>query len=233
MTVAAVLTAAGVGSRLGAGQPKALVPVAGQALVAWALDRLAQVAPLVVITAPADRLDDFHEAVASVAMGRPALDLRIVAGGDTRQQSVEAGLAAIARSRDDITAVLIHDAARAFQPVVAMEAALGAVAAGADGAVPVVPLVDTLVAAPGDDGSLGPGIDRDSFRAAQTPQVFRWDVAIDAHARAAADGFEGTDDASLARKYGYRVVATEGHPWGFKVTTAGDLALAEHVARHA
>jgi 2-C-methyl-D-erythritol 4-phosphate cytidylyltransferase len=127
--------------------------------------------------------------------------------------------------------VAIHDAARAFQPIATFRFALAAVEAGADGAVPVVPLVDTLVAAPEADGTLGAGVDRDSLRAVQTPQAFRWEAARDAHARAAADGFEATDDASLARHYGYRVVATEGHPWGFKVTTAGDLALAEHVAR--
>jgi 2-C-methyl-D-erythritol 4-phosphate cytidylyltransferase len=233
VTVAAVVAAAGLGTRLGASQPKALVDVAGQSLLAWACDRVANVADVIVIVAPHDHLQDFEDAVASVRAGRPLLDLIIVAGGTSRRESVAIGVEAIMdRAGDSPEIILVHDAARAFMPVEPMLAAIGAIQAGADGAVPIVPLVDTLIATPDADGTLGAVVDRDSVRAAQTPQAFRTEALVDAHRQAAREGLtDATDDAGLVRRYGYRVVATEGHPWGFKVTVEGDLALAEHVAR--
>lgn len=234
MTTAAVITAAGLGTRLGADLPKALVEVAGQPLISWALDRIADVTDTVIVTAPPGHLAEFSRAIAPVAIGRPRLDVRVVAGGETRRASVAAGLAALVEAAPEASIVLVHDAARAFMPVAAMREAIGAVEAGADGAIPIVPLVDTLVSAPGEDGELGAVVDRDLIRAAQTPQVFRAEALRDAHERADREGDGGaTDDAALVRRAGYRVVATEGHPWGFKVTVTGDLALAEHVARQA
>jgi len=233
VTTAAVIAAAGLGTRLGADQPKALVDVAGQPLVAWALDRIANVAAVVVVAVPPGNEKDFEDALSLVREGRPRLEARIVAGGESRSESVAAALKALpekATGHSDV--ILVHDAARAFMPVEPMEAAIGAIQAGADGAVPVVPLVDTLVASPGEGGALGAAVDRDLIRAAQTPQAFRADALLDSYARAAEDGdLEATDDAGLVRRYGYRVVATEGHPWGFKVTVEGDLAFAEYVAR--
>lgn len=233
MTVAAVITAAGLGTRLGADVPKALAVVAGQPLVAWALERVADVAHVVIITAPPGHESAVDEAVAKVRAGRPELDARVVAGGTTRRKSVAAALVALSeRPGPPPGIILVHDAARAFMPVEPMLAAIGAIQAGADGAIPVVPLVDTLVATPGDDGTLGAAVDRESVRAAQTPQAFRAEALLDAHRRAEEDEVtDATDDAGLVRRYGYRVVATEGHPWGFKVTVESDLALAEHVAR--
>ncbi|WP_084104857.1 2-C-methyl-D-erythritol 4-phosphate cytidylyltransferase [Demequina sp. NBRC 110056] len=217
MTIAAVVTAAGSGSRLGADVPKALLHVEGRALVAWAVSRLGEIAEAVVVTAPAAHLSAFEEAVDGAA--------RVVAGGDTRQDSVAAGLAALALDDDDI--VLIHDAARAFQDPSVAAATVRAVQSGADGAIPVLPVVDTLVTAPGPDGSVGDPVDREAFRAVQTPQTFRARVALDAHRRGSAGA---TDDASLARELGYRIVAVDGHEWGFKVTRPSDLPLALSIA---
>ncbi|WP_062516172.1 IspD/TarI family cytidylyltransferase [Demequina gelatinilytica] len=218
MTVAAVVTAAGYGTRLGSDLPKALVVVAGEPLVAHAVRRISRVATRVVVTAPPTHLDDFARAL-------DGLDVRIVPGAGTRQESVNLGLAALGLASRDV--VLVHDAARAFQTTEAMRAVIAAIEAGADGAIPVVPVIDTLVTAPAPDGALGEPVDRDAFRIVQTPQGFRASVLLDAHARG-GDG--ATDDATLARALGYRVVATPGHVWGVKVTHAGDLALAEHIA---
>lgn len=233
MTVAAVVTAAGLGTRLGADCPKALVVVAGQPLVAWALDRIADVADTVIVTAPPGHSAEFENAISPVRAHRPHLSVRIVEGGATRRESVAAGIRALAEGTEPRPSIiLVHDAARAFMPVEPMSAAIGAIQAGADGAVPIVPLVDTLVASPEEDGTLGAMVDRDMVHAAQTPQAFRAKALIDAHTRAEEEGVDdATDDAGLVRRYGYRVVATEGHPWGFKVTVEGDLAMAEHVAR--
>lgn len=223
MTIAAVVTAAGLGTRLGSNLPKGLVAVAGRPLVAHALDRVLPLVSVVVVTAPASRLAEFVH----VTGGRAD----VVAGGDSRQESVRAGLAALAErgiGPDDI--VLVHDAARAFMPTAAMREALAAVEAGADAAIPVVPVVDTLVTAPAEDGTYGQGVDRDQLRAVQTPQVFRAGVLGAAHE--AGQGRAATDDATLVRELGHRVVATDGHPWGLKITHAGDLAFANFIAEN-
>ncbi len=223
MTLAAVVTAAGYGTRLGSEIPKALVPVAGEPLVVHAVRRISQVASRIVVTAPATHLAQIAAALEGVdAEG----ELVIVPGADTRQGSVAAGLEALDLGDQDI--VLVHDAARAFQPVAVMRAAVAAVEHGADGAIPLLPVVDTLVTAPAADGSLGEPVDRTGFRMVQTPQVFRAGALLEAHAR--AHGGAATDDATLVRQLGYRVVATDGHEHGLKVTHAADLALAEYIA---
>ncbi len=230
MTIAAVIPAAGSGTRLGAvspdgAVPKALVPIEGRALVAWAVLRLGDLAEMIVVTAPASHLDEVRTAVAAVAEG-----VTVIAGGATRQESVAAGLAALQLQPDDI--VLIHDAARAFQDPAVMTSTVDAVRAGADGAIPVLPVVDTLISAPGPDGVIGDGVDRDALRAVQTPQTFRAQVVLAAHRSAGADPTRpaATDDASLARTLGHRIVAVDGHEWGFKVTQPSDLPLARYIA---
>ena len=223
MTIAAVVTAAGVGTRLGSNLPKGLVAVAGYPLVSHALDRILPLTSVVVVTAPSERIAEFEHVVAGRA--------DVVAGGASRQESVWAGLVALKKrglAPDDV--VMVHDAARAFMPTATMREAIAAVEAGADAAVPVLPVVDTLVGAPGDDGAYGEAADRDSLRAVQTPQVFRAAALVAAHE--AAPGGAATDDATLVRDLGYRVVATDGHQWGFKVTHASDLALAAYIAEN-
>jgi 2-C-methyl-D-erythritol 4-phosphate cytidylyltransferase len=237
VTVAAVVTAAGYGTRLGAAEPKALVPVAGQPLVAWAISGIAPVVTQLVVTAPPTHLADIQAAADAVVPDFPHLAVRVVAGGHTRQESVALALDALFDGgwpAPDV--VLVHDAARAFMPTAVMREAVhavqgGAAAGAADGAVPVLAIVDTLVSAPGPDGQLGNPVSRDSVRAVQTPQVFSAGALRDAHLRARADGeAEATDDATLLRRYGYRVVAVAGHAAGLKVTHEADLVWANHLA---
>jgi 2-C-methyl-D-erythritol 4-phosphate cytidylyltransferase len=223
VTIAAVITAAGYGTRLGSNLPKGLVAVAGRPLVVHALDRIAPLASVIVVTAPEPRIAEFTH----VIHGRAD----VVAGGDTRQESVWAGLQALAaRGIGPTDIVLVHDAARAFMPVGAIREAIAAVEGGADAAIPVVPIVDSIVTAPRPDASYGSVVDRDTLRAVQTPQVFRAAALVAAHE--AGKGRGATDDAALVRELGYRVVATDGHQWGFKVTHASDLALATFIAEN-
>lgn len=217
MTVAAVLTAAGSGTRLGRDLPKALVTVGGVALVRWAASSLATVADRIVVTCPAGSLADFTDALAGVAC-----PVEIVAGGQTRQESVALGLARLDGLEPDAT-VLVHDAARAFMPVSVFGRLIAAVEHH-DAAIPVLPVVDTIVAGLGGDVTY---LHRPSLGAVQTPQAFRIGVLRDAHERAAADGLEATDDGSLTVHYGYSLATVEGDPLGEKITYPQGLEAAE------
>lgn len=213
MTLAAVITAAGSGSRLGRNLPKALVPVAGVPLIAWAASTLATVTDRLVITAPSDAVERFATAVVHV----PAT-VAVVAGGATRQLSVVEGLSHLADlAEDDV--VLIHDAARAFMPVAVIGRLIEAVEHH-DAAIPVLPVVDTIVTGVGGKVVY---LDRPQLGAVQTPQAFRVGPLRDAHARAAADGVDATDDASLLVHYGYSLATVEGDPLGRKITYPEDL----------
>lgn len=217
MTTAAVLTAAGSGSRLGRDTPKGLVTVGGTPLVTWAASALASVCERIVVTAPADAVSAFADAVAGVAAR-----VEVVAGGDPRQDSVSRGLSALA-DLDDDDAVLVHDAARPFMPV----AVFGRLLEGLEtypAVIPVLPVVDTIVAGIGAEVSY---LSRPTLGAVQTPQAFLLGALREAHARAEADGFQATDDGALALRYGYRLGTVEGDPLGAKITYLEDLEAAE------
>ena len=140
---------------------------------------------------------------------------RAVAGGATRSASVRAGLAAVP---PDATVICVHDAARPLAGLDLFRRVIAAVEAGADGAVPGVPVTDTvkLVDAEGTVVATPP---RERLRAVQTPQAFRAGVLRAAH----AEGAEGTDDAELVERAGERVVVVEGDPANRKITLPEDL----------
>jgi len=217
VTTAAVLTAAGSGSRLGRDTPKGLVTVGGIPLVRWAASALASVCERIVVTVPADSVSAFVDAVEGVSAR-----VEVVVGGATRQASVSLGLRALA-DLDDSDAVLVHDAARPFMPIAVFGRLLAALETH-DAVIPVLPVVDTIVAGIGGEVSYLP---RASLGAVQTPQAFLMGALREAHARAEADGFEATDDGALALRSGYRVGSVEGDPLGAKITYVEDLEAAE------
>lgn len=138
-----------------------------------------------------------------------------VAGGATRSASVRAGLAEVPT---DAEVVCVHDAARPFASPELYARVIAAVVAGADGAVPGVPVADTIkVIDP--DGAVVDTPDRSSLVAVQTPQAFRRDVLVAAHDA----GAEGTDDASLVEMAGGSVVVVDGEPDNRKITVPADL----------
>ena len=224
MIVAAVLVAAGSGSRLGADVPKAFVEVNDRALLEHAAERFVEHPAVrdVVVVVPAELIGLAEELLAEAFEEEGAVPA-VVAGGATRQESVARGLAALA---EDVDAVLVHDAARAFVPPAVIDRVLAALASGAAAVVPTVPVADTVRAV--DGRALGAVVDRSTLAAVQTPQGFARQVLVAAHA--ASGDSVATDDAALVEATGVSVVAVPGAPEAFKVTVPLDLALAGLVA---
>jgi 2-C-methyl-D-erythritol 4-phosphate cytidylyltransferase len=214
-----IVAAAGSGSRLGADRPKALVPLAGRPLVVWSVDTLlgSGVAE-VVVAVPA------HKLAAFAAVLPP--EARLVAGGATRTASVRTALAAAtAAGRPAPDAVLVHDAARPLTPPEVVARVLAALADGAPAVVPVLPVVDTTVSVDGD-GVVTGALSRETLRRVQTPQGFAGAVLVDAYDRLPY-GVELTDDAAVVRAAGVPVSTVPGDERAAKVTVPHDLALAE------
>ncbi len=212
---AAIIVAAGKGERAGGDVPKQFAPLAGRPLLAHsyaALSTHPAIGDVVIVIGPGQE-DALRNAVG---------DARHVIGGATRRDSVTAGLNAVT----DAEHVLIHDAARPFLTAAVIERLLAALDA-APGAVPVLPVADTIARA---DAVLGDTLDRSNVVRVQTPQAFHLDAIRAAHA-AWPDGQEATDDAQVLRAHGEQVVTVEGDAMLEKVTHPGDFAAAE--ARHA
>ena len=220
MRVAAIIVAGGRGVRVGGAVPKQFRPLGDSTLLEHALapfDASARV-DRIVVALPADL-------ASSPPPGLRVIDtpLRIVAGGDRRQDSVAAGLDAVAAETD---LVLVHDAARPFCPPALIDRTLDA-ATETGAAVPALRATDTVKRAATRDGRLvvGATLPRDHLYLAQTPQAFRVDVLRDAVALGRS-GVDATDEAWLAEHCGHTVSLVEGDPDNFKVTTPADLRRA-------
>ena len=239
--VVAILTAAGAGTRLGAGGPKALVEVGGRSLLRRAAQGLADsgVVDHLVVTAPGEHVERFAAELAGLAGA--GVGIRVVAGSSaSRQASVALGLKAALEACPRAAVVLVHDAARALTPPETVRRVVAAVRAGHDAVVPALAVTDTVkeIAPAGPAGS-GVEIvvgtpDRSRLRAVQTPQGFAVAALVRAHelgaARGAHEALAASDDAGLVEAAGGRVVVVEGDPLALKVTTPLDLALAELLA---
>jgi len=221
MSTAALVLAAGRGERLGAGVPKAFVEVAGVPILVRALEALAaspEVDRVVPVVPPGElrRFQGLGESLARI----PKLDPP-VAGGTERQDSVRAGLAALA---GDVVVVAVHDAARALvRPGAVSRVVAAARARGA--ALLAVPVRDTIKRV--REGRVVATPPRPECWAAQTPQAFHAEVLREALAKAAAEGFVGTDDAQLVERLGVPVHVVPGDPSNLKITAPEDLAVAE------
>ncbi len=229
--IAMLLLAAGRGSRFGGPVPKAYLQLGGQPLVVASATRLVRALPsgctfeLLVLVHADDR-------ASHAAACRPQLELltrdrgtfRILAGGASRQQSMQNGLAACDPEAD---LVLVHDAARALLPIEATRACIAA-AAASGAALLAIPAPDTLKRVVAD--RVIATLDRTSVWLAQTPQVIRRELLVRAFAHAAATGFVGTDDVSLVEHLGEPVTIVRGSPTNLKITQPEDLPLAEAIA---
>lgn len=216
--VSAIVTAAGAGVRFGG--EKILVPVRGRPLLYWTLERIRLVPGVseTVLVLPRARIETVQrrhgEELEALGVSRYA------AGGETRQESVERGLAALGAD-DDL--VLVHDAVRPnFSPAVAAEAVRVAGETGA--AIVAVPARDTLKRVDSELRIVGT-VPREEVWHAETPQVFRRSLLAAAFAAARAEGFTGTDEASLVERTGNPVAVVRGGPFNVKVTERADLSL--------
>lgn len=212
MSVWAILAAAGSGERLGADRPKAFVRLGDRPLLAESLERLdaSDWVDAIVVAAP----PGWEEPSILVAeeLGCSKVS-SCVTGGETRAESVRLALAEVP---DEAAVVLVHDAARPVLDDAVIERVLTALNEGWDGAVPALPIADTVKRVDGD--RVAETLDRDQLRAVQTPQAFVADVL-----RRALTGSDWTDCSAAVEAGGWRVKAVEGDPRLLKVTDAADL----------
>lgn len=212
MRSAAILVAAGSGSRFGADTPKQYLTLAGKPVLRHAAEALA---------AELDLLQPVGDATALDAALAGIDHLPTVPGGATRQDSVRAGLEALVPHAPDI--VLVHDAARPCIPAGTIPALLAALEQAA-GAIPALPVADTLKRV--RQGVITETVPRDGLYRAQTPQAFRFPVLLAAH-RAGIDG--ATDDAALLEAAGETVAIVPGAEDNIKLTYPEDLSRLERI----
>ncbi|WP_265499959.1 bifunctional 2-C-methyl-D-erythritol 4-phosphate cytidylyltransferase/2-C-methyl-D-erythritol 2,4-cyclodiphosphate synthase [Paracoccus beibuensis] len=208
---AALITAAGRGTRAGGGRPKQWREVAGRPVLDHAIEAFRGFDRIVLIVHP----DDMAE-----ALTRYAGTLTIVSGADTRSASVRAGLAAL---EGQASHVLIHDGARPLVSADVIRGVIDSLQSGAEAAAPALPVSDALWR--GQQGQVAGTTPRDGLYRAQTPQGFVLQRIIAAHDA----GADAADDVELARQAGMAVVITPGSEDNLKITYPADFARAERI----
>ena len=226
MRIAAIVPAAGLGTRMGTGTPKQFLELDGLPLIVFTLRRLAESALLsqfYVATLP-EEVAGLERRLGQEKLGRP---VRVLRGGATRQESVSRALAEVP---SDAELVLVHDAVRPLitreqtERVIEQAKACGAAILG-------VPATDTIkevkrASLPKDVALITATIPRERIVMAQTPQVFNTALLKEAFARAAQDGMTASDEASLVERLGREVRVVHGSERNLKVTRPGDMELA-------
>ena len=249
MKVVVIIPAAGLGTRM-APMPSAIISgnkdaktkkphpskqfteLSGTPILIHTLRKFAAVAAVseIWIALRENEIDGFRDRLRTEAKDVLGKRVELVTGGEHRQQSVAHALNAVTASPDDI--VLVHDAVR---PLVSAEIIHDVIEAAKKygAAIAGLPAVDTVkqVERTSEGAIIKATIPRASVVLAQTPQGFRYDVIKKAFDEAAADGFMGTDEASLAERSGHEVAVVMGSPKNIKITTPGDMDLAEFYLR--
>ena len=216
MAAAAIVAAGGRGERARGARLKQFQKLGGRPLISHSLDVLAEAGcdPIIVVV-PEDSL-----AAATRLLGG---GVTLVAGGASRRESVRNGLSHVTTEH-----VVVHDAVRPFVSSRMIECTLASLA-DADGAIVATPLDETLKRVEGD--TVEETVSRAHLWLVQTPQSFRSEALRSAHDRAAAEGLEATDDASLIERYGGRVVVVHGSRANIKLTYPEDFTIAEAILR--
>jgi 2-C-methyl-D-erythritol 4-phosphate cytidylyltransferase len=229
--VTAILPAAGLGTRMGADTPKQFLSLDGVPVLLFTLRRLAA-CPAITDFIIATRAEDMDSVSASVAVEKLGRKVCVVRGGDARQDSVAN---AVAKVPAETELILVHDAVRPLvtrdqiERVIAEADACGAAILG-------IPAMDTVkevkrASLPTDVALITATIPRERVVLAQTPQVFRADLLLEAFARAREDGVKASDEAGLVERLGRDVHVVVGSERNLKITRPGDMQLAEFYLR--
>jgi len=218
MRIAAIIVAAGRGERAGGALPKQYRLLLGRPVLSWSIAALAEagVDEIVVVSNPEHA--EFYRAAT-----QDGPQVRVVAGGAARTDSVRAGLAAVSEAADFI---LVHDAARPGLSSEIVHALVARLEAGADAVAPALPVADALVRA-NEESLIASEIDRTSAMRVQTPQAFRARVLRRAYAAAGDAAF--TDDLAVVRAQGVMTHVIAGDPRLMKITYPEDLAMLERI----
>jgi 2-C-methyl-D-erythritol 4-phosphate cytidylyltransferase len=224
--VAAILPAAGLGTRMGADTPKQFLELDGMPLVIYTLRRLAACAAITdfFISTRADDIVFLQDRVGKSGLGRPA---RVIHGGDTRQQSVANAMAQVDPATE---IVLVHDAVRPFVTAEQVERVI-AEARGRGAAILGIPAIDTVkevkrASLPEDVALISATIPRERIVLAQTPQAFLYSVLRDAFKKAQQDDVTASDEAALVERMGHDVFVVLGSERNLKITRPADMDLA-------
>jgi len=231
MKVFVIIPAAGLGTRMGPGATKGNRPskqfaeLDGVPILVHTLRKFAACSQVtdICVALRKNEMDAFRRHLECERLNKP---VEVVEGGDHRQESVANALRAISAKNDDI--VLVHDAVRPFIEVETIQAVIAAVKkTGA--AIAGVPAVDTIkkVERSAQGAVITLTIPREQVVMAQTPQGAVYEIMRKAFDDAAADGFTGTDEASLIERAGHEVTVVMGSPRNIKITTPADMELAE------
>jgi 2-C-methyl-D-erythritol 4-phosphate cytidylyltransferase len=242
MKVVVIIPAAGLGTRMasasgaktkGAAPSKQFTELGGTPILIHTLRKFAanpRVSEM-IIALRKDEIRGFRERLEEEANHVLHKKVELVEGGEHRQHSVANALAAVSAAPDDV--ILVHDAVRPFVTAEVIDGVInGAKKSGA--AIAGMPAVDTVkqVERTADGALITATLPRERVVMAQTPQGFRYDVLKKAFDEAAADGFMGTDEASLVERSGHEVTVVMGSPRNIKITNPADLELAEFYLRN-
>jgi len=229
MQVFAILPAAGLGTRMAGPQPKQFLSLDGVPILIHSLRAFAAVQRVTAIYV-AVRKTELERVEAEVAEYGFANRVHVVEGGDNRQESVVNALAAVPAEADDV--VLVHDAVRPLIDTATIDRTIDAVVEYGS-AIVGLPAVDTIkqVERTAHGALITATIPREFIVLAQTPQGFRYGLLQKAMNEATADGFVGTDEASVVERAGLPVAVVHGSQVNLKITQPGDLELAEFFLR--
>jgi 2-C-methyl-D-erythritol 4-phosphate cytidylyltransferase len=221
----AIIAAGGSGKRLGAERAKQFLDLAGEPVLIHTLRRFETCPQVhqVIVALPGQEINQFAKLASTYQLAKLS---HFVSGGRERQESVYNALQTAPREQTDI--VIVHDGVR---PLVTVEdiARVIAKAETSGAAILAVAAGDTVKEVQAD--RVIKTLDRRRLYLVQTPQAFRWEILIEAHERAMADGLEASDDAALLEHYGWPVFVVEGSARNIKITWPEDLIVGEAILK--
>jgi len=221
----AVIVASGAGTRMGSKLPKQFMEIGGKPMLALTIERFEKSSSIdeIVLVVCEEYLTYASQAIIDKSGFKKVH--KIIGGGETRQESVLAGLTACPRTTDH---VCIHDGVRPFVRDSLIQMLFDEVKK-TQAVIPAIKVTETLKYV--DKEMISKTLPRDNVYIAQTPQVFRYLSILDIHRKAAEANYEATDDAMLAEQYGMKVLVVPGHYDNIKITRPEDIILAEEILK--